>query len=224
MLDMTQTIEAKSDQLNAIDLVGGPATLNITNVKLVAGDQPVHIHYEGCGQRVYKPCKSMCRVLVMAWGKDGEKYIGRSLVVYNDPSVRWANSEVGGIRIQKMSHIDKPIRMMLTITRGKKAPFTVEPLQLVAGPPLSAENAELWKAEIDRATNMAELSDVAAKIKSNNYAESAEKAGLMQHYQSAVAKIRNQDAEPAETDPSKMDYPPEETSEPGSLEGEIPGL
>ena len=211
MLDISKTIEARSDQLNACDLLGGPVTLKITDVKVVAGDQPVHIYYEGCGERVYKPCLSMRRVLVMAWKKDASLYIGRSMVAYNDPSIRWANSEVGGIRISHLSHIDKPIRVMLTVTRGKKAPFTVQPLQLTAGPPLSQSDADLWKAQMDRATSMKELSETAAQIKGNNYADSAEKTAVLAHYQSAVAAIRAKSEQPA--DPANLDYPPDEGAE-----------
>jgi pyruvate carboxylase len=35
---------------------------------------------------------------------------------------------VGGIRISHLSHIEKPITVALTVTRGKKAPFVVQPL------------------------------------------------------------------------------------------------
>jgi len=36
--------------------------------------------------------------------------------------------EVGGIRISHMSHIDKPVTIALTATRGNKKPTTVQPL------------------------------------------------------------------------------------------------
>lgn len=36
--------------------------------------------------------------------------------------------EVGGIRISHMSHIDKPVTIALTATRGNKKPVTVQPL------------------------------------------------------------------------------------------------
>ena len=35
---------------------------------------------------------------------------------------------MGGLRVSHVSHIDKPITVALTVTRGKRAPFTVQPL------------------------------------------------------------------------------------------------
>jgi len=197
MLDMTQTIQPRSDQYNADDLISGPTTIKVTNVTQTSSDQqPINIDYEGGEGRPFKPCLSMRRILVLAWGADGHEYIGRSMTLYRDPSVKYGGLEQGGIRISHLSNIEKPIRTMLTVTRGKRAPYTVEPLQLEAGPALSPKDAGLWKAEIDRATNMDELSSVTAKIKGNNYADSTEKADVLQHYQAAVSAIREKDVDP----------------------------
>ena len=97
----------------------------------VVGPRPPRARqYEGDGGKPYKPCKSMCRVIVSAWGADTSKYIGRSLTLYCDPKVKWGGMEVGGIRISHMSHMDKPQTMALTATRSKRAPFTVQPLSV----------------------------------------------------------------------------------------------
>jgi len=129
MTDLTKTIEAKSDQLNADDLIGKPITIKVTNVSLLAGDQPVALNYEGDNGKPYKPCKSMRRVLVMVWGSDGNKYIGRSLTLYRDEEVTWAGLKVGGIRISHMSGIESPVTLALTATRNNKKPYTVNPLK-----------------------------------------------------------------------------------------------
>ena len=127
-MDLMQAISPKSDQLNADDLIAGPKVITITEVKLVAGDQPVIVHYDGDNGKPWKPCKSMARVMVKAWGADAKVFAGRSLQLYNDPSVKWAGVAVGGIRIAAMSHIEQPFTMNLTATRGKRAPFRVEVL------------------------------------------------------------------------------------------------
>lgn len=128
--DMTNTIVPKSDQLNADDLIGGPITVTVQSVsKTGADDQPVSIHIGG-GRQPYKPCKSMRRLLVFCWGKDGNQWIGRSMTLYCDPSVKWAGTEVGGIRISHLSHIDKQMSVSLTVTRGKRKPYVVEPLTI----------------------------------------------------------------------------------------------
>lgn len=129
MIDLSKTIQAKSDQLNADDLIGGPVTFKVTEIKTTnSPDQPISIYYEGCEGKPYKPCKTMRRVLVHYWGKDGKQYVGRSMTVFNDPSVTWAGKAVGGIRISHMSDMqnDKPV--VVAVTRGKKEPYVVKKL------------------------------------------------------------------------------------------------
>ncbi|MEB3212940.1 MAG: hypothetical protein VKL39_16420 [Leptolyngbyaceae bacterium] len=128
---MSVAIVAKSDQLNSDDLIGGAITIKITKVTISeSADQKVSINYEGDNGKPYKPCKSMCRVLVNAWGADGAAYVGRSLTVFRDPDVTWAGMKVGGIRISHMSHIDGTLNMALTSTRGKKSGYQVKPLKI----------------------------------------------------------------------------------------------
>lgn len=128
-MDMRQAIIPKSDQLNADDLIGGTMTIKITGVDVKGGqEQPVSIHFEGDNGKPYKACKSMCRVMVSAWGPDSSKYVGRSMTLYRDPSVKWGGMAVGGIRISHMSDIDGDMTMALTVTRANKKPYTVKPL------------------------------------------------------------------------------------------------
>ena len=128
---MKQTIIPKSDQLNSDDLIICKSiTIKITSVKVISNQQPVSIGYEGDRGNPYKPCKSMCRVLIMVWGDDGEKYIGQSMTLYLDKTVKWAGSEVGGIRISHMTGLAEKKVMQLTATKGNRKPFSVEPLIL----------------------------------------------------------------------------------------------
>jgi hypothetical protein len=140
-IDLSKTIEAKSDQLNADDLLGGPRVLTITAVKAGSADQPIIINYQGDQGKPWKPSKGMRRVLVAAWGPDGSAYIGRSVEVFNDQTVKWAGEAVGGIRISRMSDIKTSIVMALTLTRGKKSPVTIRPLEVAApvAPPAKKE-------------------------------------------------------------------------------------
>ena len=127
--DMKSAIIPKSDQLNADDLLSGPITITVTGVTIKSGqEQPVAISYEGDNGKPYKACKSMCRVMVTAWGPDSKKYVGRSMTLYCDPKVKWAGMEVGGIRISHMSDIPEQMTMALTVTRAQRKPFTVKPL------------------------------------------------------------------------------------------------
>jgi len=161
MNDMTPIIAAKSDQLNADDLVGAPRTIRISEVAVRPGtEQPVTIRYEGDEGRPWKPCKTMCRVLVAAWGPDANKYVGRSVTLYNDPNVTWGGMKVGGIRVSHLSHIDKEMTLALTATRGKKAIAKIRPLADQPRQPVE-DKAAIWTdgfiAKIDACATMDDL-------------------------------------------------------------------
>lgn len=127
-MDVSQTVAPKSDQVNAEDLFGGPRTVTITSVSKGTAEQPVFIGLEEFPDRTYRPSKGMRRVLLAAWGPDSSTYIGRRMTIFNDPHVKWAGQEVGGIRISHLSHIKEEVRVALTVTRGNRAPFVVQPL------------------------------------------------------------------------------------------------
>lgn len=130
--DLRPTIVPKSDQLNAEQLLGGPMTVTITDVGVSSSpEQPVTVHYEGENGRPFKPCKTMRKLMVFAWGPDGTAWAGKSMTLYNDPAVKFGGDEVGGIRISHMSHIPKSIEVSLTSTRGKKALYRVALLEEV---------------------------------------------------------------------------------------------
>lgn len=128
MIDLSDTIKANSNHLTADDLLGGAITIKIRDIKKLSGDQPVAIYYHGDNDKPWLPCKTMRRILIGAWGKDGSVYIDRELTLYRDDSVKYAGLNVGGIRISHMSHIDKKLTLIVTMSQGKKAPYTVEPL------------------------------------------------------------------------------------------------
>ena len=130
-MDMTESIAPRSDQANAEDFLSGPRTFTISEVRPGASpEQPVDIYLaEFDPNRPFKPSKTVRRILVTAWGKEAEAYVGRRLTLFNDPSVKFGGQSVGGIRVSHLSHIEKPLTIALTVTRGKKAPVTVQPLK-----------------------------------------------------------------------------------------------
>lgn len=131
-LDMISVIAPRSDQINADDLISGDLTVTISDVQIKGGEeQPVSIKLEGM-DRVYRPCKSMSRVLVQAWGADAKQYAGKSLTLYRDPKVKWGGMEVGGIRIRAMSHIERELSLVLAESRAKRTPYRVKVIQSAA--------------------------------------------------------------------------------------------
>lgn len=127
--DMAAVIAPRSDQTNADDLLAGPMTVTVKSARVVGGEQPVVLELEERPGKPYKPGKSMCRVLVAAYGPDSSKYVGQKLTLYRDPNVKFGGVLVGGIRISHMSGLAKPLRIPLTETRGRKKLFEVLPLQ-----------------------------------------------------------------------------------------------
>jgi hypothetical protein len=121
------TIQPKSDQLNADDLITGAATYTITKVTRGSAEQPINIFLQEHPQP-WKPCKSMRRVLIAIWGDKGTDWIGKRLTLFNDPSVKYGGVEVGGIRISHMEAIDAAKELVLTETRGKRKPYRIQPL------------------------------------------------------------------------------------------------
>lgn len=175
---MAQTIIPKSDQLNSDDLIVGPRTIRITGVTIRGGqEQPIAVAFDGDGGKPYKPCKSMCRVMVSAWGPDSTKYIGRAMTLFREPSVKWGGMEVGGIRISHLSDIESNMTMALTMTRANKKPFTVRPLE-------NSPHLKDWNQEIVNAATLDELGAVwsripAAQKAANASAKDARKEELM---------------------------------------------
>lgn len=152
-MDITKSTEPKSDQQNYDDYVGGPKTVTVTEVKVVNGEQPVEVHLLEFPGRPFKPSKSMRRVLVACWGPEAAAYAGRRMTLYGDPDVKFGGQTVGGIRISHLSHIDQARTIALTVTRGKRAPFVVQPIE--AAPDTSAVRASL--DDIDQASSIPEL-------------------------------------------------------------------
>jgi len=164
--DLRATIVPKSDQLNSEQLLAGPITVTVTDVRIGAGDeQPVVVHYEGENGRPFKPCKTMRKVLILAWGPDGREWVGRSMSLYCDPQVKFGGAEVGGIRISHLTDIERDIQVSLTATKGKKAVHVIKRMEVDRGPAL-ADVLEKIKAATNRA-EMAAAKAFASTLKSD---------------------------------------------------------
>lgn len=127
-MDISSSTAPRSDQQNFDDYIAGPRTVTVEVVKQGTAEQPVEIHLVEFPGRPYKPSKSMRRVLVAAWGPEASVYAGRRIRLKGDPTVKFGRDVVGGIKIDALSHIEQPLTVSLTVTRGKRAPFVVQPL------------------------------------------------------------------------------------------------
>ncbi|MSS84522.1 hypothetical protein FYJ24_07035 [Actinomycetaceae bacterium WB03_NA08] len=151
-MDISSTIEPKSDQLDAAELTE-PRTFTIDRVSKGNAKQPVNLHLVELGGRAWRPSKNVRRVLVAAWGKDASKYVGRRARLYCDPTVRFGKEAVGGVRIEALSHIDRPVTTAVIESRGRSKMVTVQPLieQAPTAPPAVSDE------QIAAATTVDEL-------------------------------------------------------------------
>jgi len=167
--DISVTLIAKSDQLNAADLIGGAITVKILDVKVSpTSDQPVSIRIDG-NRQPYKPCKSMRRLLAYLYGNSSKKWIGHSLTLYCDPDVLWAGAKAGGIRVSHSTGITETQEVPLRSSKHKVIIYTIDPL-IISLPEYSeadfAKNKESWKLAIQDEENKTTAAGLLKKLKS----------------------------------------------------------
>ena len=166
-LDFAESLAAKSDQLNADDLAGGPITVQITGARVSKGDdQPLSLRLSG-GHAPWKPCKGMRRLLAEAAGSTSARpWLGKWVRLFRDPRAKWAGKEAGGIRV---SGIDASILasardFRVRDTRSTHVIYRVEPITerrnegsptanldaLLADNGLTFAAVDKWLASVDK--------------------------------------------------------------------------
>lgn len=154
-MNLSQAVIAKSDQLNADDLIAGPRTFTVAGVRRGDSEQPVAIELAENPGRPFKPSKTVLRVFAHIWGEETDDWPdGARFTAFRDAKVKWAGQEIGGIRVSHMSHIDKPVKIALAESKGKKSLHTVQPLKDAPAPPPPVEPSE---ADVAACTDPARL-------------------------------------------------------------------
>ena len=160
-MDLSDTIEPRSDQINADDLLAGPRDVTVTDVRRGNPDQPVEVVLAEF-DRVWKPCKTVRRLLIACWGADGSAWVGRRARLYNDDRVEWGGRRVGGIRVSHLSHLDSPRTVLVMVKRGKRQPVELLPLPMPAEPSTPAEPVDLLEVLEQRGLSMGQLDEWAS--------------------------------------------------------------
>lgn len=157
MNDMSSTIVAKSDQINAADLIGNPRTIVIREVRIKAGDdQPVSVLIEG-DNKAFRPCKGVRRLMVRVWGADASKYVGQAMTLFCDPGVTWAGKEEGGIRVSHMTGLAGKIVEFMRTSRAATKPYEILPLKLQRAEPEPEFTLEQARYDITNAETLDHL-------------------------------------------------------------------
>ena len=141
-MDISKTLLAKSDRLNAADLSGAPIVATIENVRQGDGTKPVIIDLVGMNGRPWIPSLGMRRIIAKAWGTETDSWVGRLVKLVNNPEVVYAGQAVGGVEIIAMSHIDKAFTVPKRVSQKKTVPHHVEVLAEPVTEPWRAQ----WQA------------------------------------------------------------------------------
>lgn len=129
--DVSFALAAKSDQLNAMDIMGFDSVITIRDVSVKkTTEQPVWIYFNGDNNRPWKPSKGMLRILSAAWGARAKQWIGKSVQIFCNEEVRYGGKPVGGIQIKALSHIAHDMSFMHSESRGKRVPYPVKKLEV----------------------------------------------------------------------------------------------
>lgn len=171
MFDISDTLAPKSDQLDAVDLLGQPPRIfTIDRVTKGNSEQPVQVYLKEF-PRPWRPGKNQRRVLGALWTNEASTWTGRRVELFCDPEVLFGGIKVGGIRISRMSHIDGPKSVPIIVKKGQGGAYKVDPLPDAPAPdPNAALLAELraeWATADDERrkvieAEVASLSDGAA--------------------------------------------------------------
>lgn len=215
-MDITETLAPRSDQINADDFITGPRTFTVEKVTAGTPEQPVEIHLAGMDGRPFKPSKTVRRLLVTAWGSEANAWTGRRMTLYRDPGVRFGGAEVGGIRVSHLSDIEKRIQVALTVTRGKRQPFIIEPLA-----PMPDEIAD-FDAAIAAATTLDDLDALARELKAKGNQLGEHRTHLQQAWKSRREHLESE-ANRQQVTPSVNDLS-QETDAPADRSDELAEL
>ena len=179
MVDVTKYTYSQGVQTNADDLVAAPRTVVVTAVE-ETGDakQPLAVRYEGDNGKPFIPCLTMRKLIAALWGGESDEWIGRSMTLFRDPSIKFGPDTPGGVRISHMSGIEKTVSVQLLEKRGKRRQYTIVPLEV---------KTELTKPEVDRAALKAAVDQFAK----DNTGKAEWWSGLSAEEKAAVKEIAN---------------------------------
>lgn len=206
MPDISDTLAPNSDQLDAVDLLGGPPRVfTITKVDVKSGaDQPVSVHLAEF-PRVWRPGKSMRRVLANCWGNESDKWVGQRVELYCDETVTFGKVAVGGTRISRLSGIDKPKSTPLIVSQGKGGSWRVDPLPPVddIDQALNADLVAQVAAGIEAATTMAEVREWGNRAQSRNLLDLTPEGATSTLRELGQARMTALETKPADPSPEQ---------------------
>jgi len=140
--DMAASIEARSEQIDADNLISGPIDVTIKAVtRGPSNEQPIQIVLQET-PLFYRPNKTFRRALIGCFGDDSTNWIGKRLRLARDANVMFGGVKVGGTIVTHAS-IEAPVVFMLSTKRGKKSAVSIDVIPPIQKPvPMPAKVKE----------------------------------------------------------------------------------
>jgi hypothetical protein len=149
--DLVASAAAKSDQIDADNLIGG-ITMDVTIKAVQRGpsqEQPLQLVLEETS-KFYRPSKTFRRALIGCFGDEPGAWIGQRIRLVRNPDTMFGGVKVGGIEVSHAS-IAAPIVLMLSTKRGKKSEVKINVLPKKASTPKPVSSKDVAKAGIEQA-------------------------------------------------------------------------
>lgn len=142
-IELQACAEAKSDQIDADNLIGG-ITMDVT-IKAVqrgpSNEQPLQLVLEET-DKFYRPSKTFRRALIGCFGDEPANWVGQRIRLVRNPDTTFGGVKVGGIEVSHAS-VAAPIVLMLSTKRGKKSAVSIDVIPPIQKPvPMPAKVKE----------------------------------------------------------------------------------
>jgi hypothetical protein len=160
-MNIREFLTIKSDRLNYENFIMGAKEFKISKLakKTDQGKARLLIYFEGHEATPYWPSLGMIKCLSSpdGWGESPfSEWIGRSMTLFGEPTVVYAGKEIGGIQISHISHIKTEYSTKITLRRGMRIDFTIEPIAVMSAAPAKPARpatpypAEQFAAQLDK--------------------------------------------------------------------------
>lgn len=155
-MNIREFVTIKSDRLNYENFIMGAKEFTIAKLakKTDQGKARLLIYFEGYESTPYWPSLGMIKCLSSpdGWGEvPFSDWIGRRMTLFGEPTVVYAGKEIGGIQISHISHIKAEYSTKITLRRGMRIDFTIEPLTTTAKTaPAAAYPADQFAAQLEK--------------------------------------------------------------------------
>lgn len=168
MVSIKSFAEAKSDQINATDILGIEKHIKIREVRFFPEkiEQPLEIFYHGENVKCWRVSKGMARVLIKFWGDETDNWINREVILFCDETVTFGKEKTGGIRIKALSNIDNATAIRVPYARMRYKDYLIEKIESKTIPEKITNAIKEMQLMIE---SMVDISEITSLLESTKY-------------------------------------------------------